>query len=373
MTTQPHTPNRIPRRAFLSLQLGNLALGAAPETPLRFCLATLEHDHAWWTMDHIRKTPGVQLAGIYDRHPHLREKGARLPFSPPVFDDIEKMVREVKPDALIVTAPNNEHRALLELAARHRIHCLVQKPMATTAADARAMKKAAAGAGITLMINHYPLWDQPRHELLRRAKSGEIGEVRQMTVINGMQGPRDMNVLTPDYRKWLYDPVRNGGYVLGDQVTYGLAYILWVMGVPDTVVATLTPLKKHEEGIDDLVTVTLQYPRGQATVEASWAWPHRVNELLCFGARGSLTLRGSEILHRNAPARFDIPAEETVTKPPASIPPQRAHGIANFAHILRNKLPVEEPHSAELNVRICELVDAARESATTGRRIALRR
>lgn len=125
--------------------------------------------------------------------------------------------------------------------------------------------------------------------------------------------------------------------------------------------------------LPDVVTVTLQYPPGQATVEASWAWPHRINELLCFGARGSLTLRRSEILHRDAPARFDIPVEETVTTPPASIPPKRAHGIANFAHILRNKLSVREPHSAELTVRSCELVDAARESASTGRRIALRR
>jgi len=360
------------RRGFLALPLAN-ATGGAAETPLRFCLATLEHDHAWWTMDHIRRTPGVQLVGVCDRRPHLREKAARLSPAPPLFDDVEKMLKEVKPDALIVTAPNNEHRALVELAARHRIHCLVQKPMATLAADARAMKKAAGAAGITLMVNHYPLWDPARYELLSRAKSGEIGEVQQMTVINGMQGPRDMNVLTPDYKKWLYDPVRNGGYVLGDQVTYGFAYILWVMGVPDSVVATLTPIKKHEEGIDDLVTVTLQYPHGQATVEASWAWPHPVGELLCFGARGSLTLRGQQIVWKNSPPRFNVPVEEKISKPTAAIPPERAHGIANFAHILRNKLPVEEPHSAELNVRICELVDAARESARTGRRVALRR
>jgi predicted dehydrogenase len=160
---------------------------------------------------------------------------------------------------------------------------------------------------------------------------------------------------------------------MGDQVTYGLDYILWVMGVPDSVVATLTPIKKHEEGIDDLVTVTLQYPRGQATVEASWAWPHPVGELFCFGARGSLTLRGQQIVWKNSPPRHNIPAEEKVSKPSATIPPERAHGIANFAYILRNKLPVEEPHSAELNVRICELVDAARESARTGRRVTLRR
>jgi len=223
-------------------------------------MATLEHDHAWWTMDHIRETPGVELVGVFDRQEHLREKARkRLTNSVPLFDDPEKMLKTVKPDALIVTAPNNEHRDLVELATRYRIHCLVQKPMATTAADARAMQKAAAAADITLMVNYYPLWQPARHELLTRAKAGEIGEVQQMTVVNGMQGPKDMNVLTPDYRKWLYDPERNGGHVMGDQVTYGLDYVLWVMGRPESVVATITPIKKHEEGIDDLATLTLSY------------------------------------------------------------------------------------------------------------------
>lgn len=32
---------------------------------------------------------------------------------------------------------------------------------------------------------------------------------------NGIQGPRDMNVSTPDHKKWLYDPERNVGGVLG--------------------------------------------------------------------------------------------------------------------------------------------------------------
>jgi len=365
--------------ALLSLAIRCFAADAAlaPSTsgvspPLRFCLATLEHDHAWWTMDHIRQTPGVELVGVFDRHEHLREKARkRLTNSVPLFDDPEKMLKAVKPDALIVTAPNNEHRDLVELAARHRIHCLVQKPMATTAADARAMQKAAAAAGITLMVNYYPLWQPARHELLTRAKGGEIGEVQQMTLVNGMQGPKDMNVLTPDYRKWLYDPVRNGGHVMGDQVTYGLDYVLWVMGRPESVVATITPIKKHEEGIDDLATLTLSYPRGQATVIASWAWPHPRGELFCAGSRGSLTLRDKDIVRRNSPERFNLPVEETVIQPAAAIPPERKHGIAYFAHVLRNKLPVEQPHSAELNVVVCEVVDAARESALTGRRITL--
>jgi len=106
-------------------------------------------------------------------------------------------------------------------------------------------------------------------------------------------------------------------------------------------------------------------------VIASWAWPHPRGELFCAGSRGSLTLRDKDIVRRNSPERFNLPVEETVIQPAAAIPPERKHGIAYFAHVLRNKLPVEQPHSAELNVVVCEVVDAARESALTGRRITL--
>ena len=82
--------------ALLSLAVPCFAAHAAPapasksdaSAPLRFVLATLEHDHAWWTMDHIRETPGVELVGLFDRQEHLREKARkRLTNSVPLFDD----------------------------------------------------------------------------------------------------------------------------------------------------------------------------------------------------------------------------------------------------------------------------------------------
>ena len=50
-------------------------------------------------------------------------------------------------------------------------------------------------------------------------------------------------------------------------------------------------------------------------------------------------------------------------------PPLKLSATENVAW--KTELPGEEPHSAELNVRVCEFVDASRESARTRRRIIL--
>jgi predicted dehydrogenase len=339
---------------------------------LRFCLSSLDHDHAWWMADHILETPGVCLVGVADQQSRLLDKmRARLGDSGACYADVGEMLDRLAPDALIVTAPNSAHRALVEHCARRGIHCLVQKPLATTYADAAAIQQMVERAGIKLMVNYYPLWNPEKAELFRRVLGGEIGEVQQMTIVNGHQGPQDMGVLTDDYIAWLYDPLRHGGGVLADQGTYGLGYVVWVLGAPQSVLAAELPLKQHPQGwVDDSSTVVLTYPRATAVVMASWAWPHSRDEILCYGSQGSMCLRDHVLVRKRASVRFDVPVEAEPIAPPAT-PPERQHGIAWFAHCLRHDLPVETPFTAALNGVVCQIVEAAQQSAREGRAIAL--
>lgn len=55
--------------------------------------------------------------------------------------------------------------------------------------------------------------------------------------------------------------------MLADQATYGLDYICWLLGRPQSVFATRVELKRHPQGwVDDMCTVVLTYPRATATV-----------------------------------------------------------------------------------------------------------
>src|SRR5581483_9847528 len=78
------------------------------------------------------------------------------------YDDYERMLDEVRPDAVVVTTPHSLHAAPAIAALRRRIHVLDEKPMATSLADCREMVAAAEASGATLMCLPF---DASRHFL----------------------------------------------------------------------------------------------------------------------------------------------------------------------------------------------------------------
>jgi predicted dehydrogenase len=347
---------------------------------LRLCLATLEHDHAWWTLGHLLEADGVTVAGVADGDESRRHRAAAmLPPRTPLFTDVETMLDGAGPelDGLVVTAPNSEHRALVEAAAGRGVACMVQKPMATSYADALAMSQSAERAGVVLMVNYFPLWQPQKAELFRRVRAGGIGAVRQLTVMNGHQGPRGISVLSEDYQRWLYDPVRHGGGALMDQATYGIAYATWMLGRPGSVLALQTPVRHLETGgVDDMCTVVLSYPGAQAQVMGSWAWPHRLEVVQCLGSEGSISLAEGRVTLRRAAASIDDEPEAKVLDPAPAGAGDAArsgprHGVEHFAAVLRDGGPVDEPHSGVMNVLVSEVTEAAVRSARDGRSVSL--
>ena len=87
---------------------------------------------------------GVEFAAIYNRTPNRAEAVARRFGIPAVYDDPERLLREIQPDAVDNITEVGGHKALSLLCARHRIACICQKPMAPTLGDARQMVAAFA-------------------------------------------------------------------------------------------------------------------------------------------------------------------------------------------------------------------------------------
>lgn len=52
-------------------------------------------------------------------------------------------------------------------------------------------------------------------------------------------------------------------------------------------------------------------------------------------------------------------------------PAEKENGVADFLHCLRSDQPIEGPVTAELNVGVNEIIDAAKESIRAGRAVEL--
>ncbi|RUY27623.1 MULTISPECIES: Gfo/Idh/MocA family oxidoreductase [unclassified Mesorhizobium] len=125
--------------------------------------------HAW------RDIAGASIIAICDRDPErLRIVGGQFGIAKRYTDAADLFAGESLDFVdIATTAPS--HRPLVEMAAAHRVPVVCQKPFAPTLAEAKAMVKACAEAGVPLMVHENFRWQSPIQAVQTVLDSGEIG------------------------------------------------------------------------------------------------------------------------------------------------------------------------------------------------------
>ncbi len=364
--------------AFLAVLqiLGAKAAGAKPnpsEGKTRIAIVGLDHDHVWELLKYVQGEPDAELVAIAESQPALVDVAkSKVRESVKFYSGYIPMLDEAKPDAVIVATSNDRHLEILRECAKRHIHYSVEKPMATNAADAREMEKLANQAGIKLMVNYWNAWVAPSHELFHRVKDGQVGPVQKIIVQYGHAGPKEIGV-SEYFANWLYDPVKNGGGAIMDFGCYGAEWALWLKGRPKGVAAISQKLKVSQHNqVDDDATILLEYPDATVIIEASWDWPHSMGQVQVFGPKGSLLATRNKLFYRptNEEGRKMALEGEAVA---LTAPPQAtSNPVAYFVDCIRHDKTIEDPLSTQLNVQVMDILDAARESARTGRKQELR-
>jgi predicted dehydrogenase len=357
---------------ILILILGT-SIGLAQAAKTRFAIVGLDHDHVWGRMKTLLKTPDAELVAIADTHPELIEKAkTRVPPGVKFFSDYTEMLDQVKPDAVIVTTANNLHLSILRACAQRHVNYFTEKPMAATGADAREMARLAREAGIKLMVNYWNTWSPPTQEAAARLKAGELGPIQKIVAEFGHEGPKEIGA-SKEFNAWLYDPKKNGAGALMDFGCYGANWAMWVKGRPQRVFAYSLRLKTAQQNaVEDDAVVLLEYPDASVTLLPSWDWPYGKEQAEFFGPKGSFLVMSDGLLYQPAKedANIDHPSGKPV--PVSPLPPEKTDGIVYFLDCIRNNKPVEDPSSAELNVGVSEIIDAAIESIRTGKAVSLK-
>jgi len=344
------------------------AQSAAAAAKTRLAVVGLDHDHVWSLLKDIAGEPSAELVAIAETDAALVSRAQKeVPASVKFYPDYVTMLDQAKPDAVIVATSNDRHLEILRQCAKRHIHYSTEKPMATNAADAREMERLAQEAKIKLMVNYWNAWVPPSHEIFHRVRAGEVGPIQKIIVQYGHRGPKEIGV-SQQFASWLYDPVKNGGGAIMDFGCYGAELSLWLKGRPTRVYATTRKMKVEQNNkVDDDATIVLDYPDATAIIEASWDWPYTKDLVEVFGPKGSLLARHNTLQYRSADARGPnvAPDGESVTLD--ALPKETSNPISYFVDCIRNNKPIEDPVSARLNVQVMEILDAARESARTGK------
>jgi predicted dehydrogenase len=344
---------------------------SAQDPPLRIAIAGLAHGHVSGFLNQAVKRQDARIVAIFDADAALVKKYAeRYKLSADAqFTDLGRMLDSVKPEAVATFTSTFDHTAVVEAAAQRKIPVMMEKPLAVDMKHARRMQEAARRGGIPVIVNYETTWYRSHGDIWKTVKEQKAaGEIRRMVAMDGHQGPKEINV-QPEFFAWLTDPVKNGAGALFDFGCYGANLMTWLMDNQRPLkVTALAQTNKPAiyPKVDDEATILVEYPKAQGIVQASWNWPFNRKDFEVYGVTGYAIATGGNDLRVRLPGQ-----REEEKRTPSALPPDESDSISYLKAIARGKRKPAGLSSLENNLIVTEILEAARESARTGRTIAL--
>ncbi|MBM3189741.1 MAG: Gfo/Idh/MocA family oxidoreductase [Chloroflexi bacterium] len=267
---------------------------------MRVGLWSLAHLHARSYVSVLRRHPEVEWVGLTDEDPargaHMAQEYG-LPF---VAEPGELLARV---HAVIITSANADHKAMALQAAEAGVHALVEKPIATTLADALAIVSAFERAGLVLGTA-FPCPFSPAFGALRDAvASGSLGKPLAAKTTNRGKMPGGFFI----------ELERSGGGAVIDHTVHVADLLRRLMPSPATQVHAEIGRGLFHETWDDSGILTIDYADGAfATLDCSWSRP------TSYPTWGDVTLR---LIGERGNAEADLFGQHVTRYPADQSPP----------------------------------------------------
>jgi predicted dehydrogenase/nucleoside-diphosphate-sugar epimerase len=232
----------------------------------------------------LKGIPGVEVVAVCDLKEQMARDQATRHGIPGVYTDMEEMMRAVQPNVVHLLTPPRTHRALANIAARHRAHMYVEKPLASSEADARCIVDTASNAGVRVCPGHSLLFDPCFLEASRRIRDGEIGEVLAIRAEYGFGYEAEARgAVIP----WSYTYDWGIFENLMPHPLYVACHFLHDPGAPQVV--AFNPGQIREAAVEE-IRVLIPSARAVAEVSLSLCASPEVNRCEISGTRGRITV-----------------------------------------------------------------------------------
>lgn len=249
--------------------------------------------HAQSYAQEIAAHPEAVLVGIADPDP-VRGAAMAAQFGTTYYS-AETALLDQGLDGVVVTSENVHHRRLVELTASSGVKAILcEKPLATTAEDARAMIVACASAGAKL-ATAFPCRYSPAFQRLKQlVQAGAVGEVLAIRGTNRGSMPGG----------WFIDKTLSGGGAVIDHSVHVADLNRVLLGREATEVYAETSSGFYHQDWEDTGFLSIGYEGGVfATLDTSWSRPKT------FPTWGDVTL---QVVGTNGVLDLDMFAQNLV-------------------------------------------------------------
>jgi predicted dehydrogenase len=337
--------------------------------PFRVAMAGLVHGHAEGFFNRIKDRHDIRIVGIAEPDQKLFDRYAnQFGLDRNLWHaNLDEMLNATHPQAVLVYTNTYDHRREVEICAKRGVPVMMEKPLAVSTEDARAIERAAHTGKIPVLVNYETSWYRSNRAAYDLVHENAIGEVRKVVVHDGHPGPKAIHV-PPEFFVWLSDPQLNGGGALFDFGCYGADLMTWLMDGrrPDSVTAVTQHFQPDVyPRVDDEATIVLSYPKAQAIFQASWNWPFDRKDMEVYGQSGyAVTVKRD-----NLRVRLPGGEEQWLAAKPLATPFDDP--LSYLRAVVLDGLEPDGPSSLRINLVVTEILDAARQSAAAGKTIRL--
>lgn len=356
----------------LSIHAQNTEKRATEKKPIRLAVAGMSHGHIAFILGRPDKGD-FDLVGVAEPNQELVQqivKRYKLA-SGIIYANLEKMLDEVKPEAVVAFGSVYDHLKVVEACAPRGIHVMVEKPLAVSVDHAQRMAELARKYNIHLLTDYETSWYPTTAQSFKMVDENFLGKVRKVVIHDGHQGPKEIGC-DKFFLEWLTDPVLNGGGALIDFGCYGANLMTALTkGEKPVSVWAITRQFKPEiyPKVDDDATILVTYPHSQCIIQASWNWPFNRKDMEIYGENGYIiTVDNQHMRQRNRTMNAEL-----VRKVTASDIAVYEDPFTYFADVIHGRIQMTgyDLYSLENNLTVVRILEAARESAKTGKIVLL--
>jgi predicted dehydrogenase len=314
----------------------------------------------------LKRVKEIEVVGLCDNDIAKARALADRFGVPNVHSDIAELVEYEALDALLICTPNHLHESHVLTALSHKLHVLVERPLAMTSAGAQKLLKAQQKHDRVVMIgaNHRYRPDvQMIRSFMQNGELGDLESIRAWWFIARAVGRQSLG--------WRQKREQAGGGAMQDLGLALLDLSLWLAGFPrPTRVSAVFPEKGTIKGVEPSGTAMVALEGGAAIhLDTSWRF-------VGPGERFGVALRASKGSARISPLAiwkdFHGVTQDMATAGAHSRETPFALGVraqwAHFAAVVRGE-GVAPPLTEQ--VAALAVMEGIYESAETGRDVTL--
>lgn len=225
-------------------------------------MISFDHMHSRSYAACFRQIGKCQLIGVADAD-EMRGREMAQAFSTR-FMSRDDLLSSESVDAVCICSANSKHKDDVLAAAEAGKNIMVEKPLATTIADAQEMISKCRRAGVLLQVAFVMRYSPIVLEVKKAIDSGSVGEILAISGTNHGSMPGG----------WFVQRELSGGGAIIDHTVHVADLMNWFMRERARKVFAVGGTRLHEGlGVDDAGFVLVEYGRAVGSIDPSWSRP----------------------------------------------------------------------------------------------------